>query len=290
MSDDIAYCTRGCLRWDRHLPTCAKTDLHADDCDQVGCRGCHDDLCNGCEPRHAEHGILCRNCYRKLETLLAPADNRESIAGVCAWLSDNLGQHIASKAAAPTGRSANPGERLVTIMVPLRDLQVSLIEFAGEFISDRGMTPLEDTDPAHVADRLRPWLDTLAAWEPIGDTLEHFIALRAQAHGICPWRGRHPDASDEAAVLLWGIPPETTDQICERFRVTRQWLKDARRRKGLEPVGEDSKPYRWLPWDVYAVMHPAAAEDYAARMARAAERRGDKVVWSSEGDGLQRGA
>ena len=63
----------------------------------------------------------------------------------------------------------------------------------------------------------------------------------------------------------------------------RQWLKDARRRRGLKPIDGEVKPYRWMPWDVFAVMHPEEARSYEARMARAAEY-GD-VVWSSEETG-----
>lgn len=280
MSDEITYCASGCYRHDAHLATCTRTDLHNPDCQRDDCRGCHDELCHGCEPRLAAVGLLCDRCHTRLAILLADEGDHESIAGVCAWLASNLGQHLRSPAAGTTSRSANPGEGFVTVMATLSDLQISLVEMAREFFESHGMRPLTDTDPAHVAGRLRPWLSTLAAWEPIADHIEHFTTLRGQAHGVAPWRGKNPAASDEAAVMLWGQPPETTDEICERFRLSRQWLKDARRRRGLRPIDGEVKPYRWMPWDVFAVMHPEEARSYEARMARAAEY-GD-VVWSSE--------
>ncbi|WP_040281345.1 hypothetical protein [Tessaracoccus massiliensis] len=280
MTEEITYCAAGCTRWNAHLSTCTHTDLHDDTCDDPHCTGCHEDLCYGCEPRLAEVGLLCGRCHKRLTTLLDDADNRESIAGVCAWLDDNLGQHVRSKAGGNHGRSANPGESFVTVMAALSDLQISLVEMATDFLEDRGMRPLADTSPGHVTGRLRPWISTLAAWEPIAEHIAHFAELRGQAHGVCPWRGKDPAASDEAAVLLWGQPPETTEQICARFKIAPQWLKDARRRRGLTPIDETERPYRWMPWDVFAAMHPEAARSYEARMARAAEY-GD-VVWSSE--------
>lgn len=304
MTHDAIPCARGCTRWNRHLETCTHTDLHTNDCNHVGCRGCHDDLCNGCEPRWAEHGLLCTRCYTKLTELLAPADDTpESIASICTWLATNLGQHLRSPQGA-TSRSANPGDGPITVMVALSDLQIALVELARNWIdeshhlsscpdlhlaADRRrctgcnpspLRPLRTTAPQAVAARLRPMAGLLAAWAPIIDNLDHFLELRAKAHAAAPWRGRHPDASDEAAVLLWGLPAETTDQICRRFRISRQWLKNARHRRGLAPIDENERPYRWMPWDVFTAMHPVAARRYEASITKASQH--GNVVWSSE--------
>ena len=190
MSDEITYCASGCTRWNAHLPSCANTDLHAPDCQRDDCRGCHAELCHGCEPRLAAVGVLCDRCHTRLVILLGDEGDRESIAGICAWLAENLGQHIRSKGGGATARSANPGEGFVDVMVALSDLQISLVEMAREFLECRGMRPLADTDPARVVDRLRPWISTLAAWEPIAEQIGHFVELRGKAHAVAPWRGK----------------------------------------------------------------------------------------------------
>jgi len=188
MIDAPIACARGCLRHGRHATDCDQQDPHTPGCVNDQCDGCNAEQCPGCLPREAETGLLCRTCTERLETLLAGPDDRESVAGACEWLADNLGQHLRSAPMGGTGRSANPGEGFVTVMAALRDLQVGFAKFAADFLASRSMRPLEDTSPVHIAARLRPWLGTIAAWEPIADTLDGLIAWRGQAHGVCPWR------------------------------------------------------------------------------------------------------
>ena len=284
MIDAPIACARGCLRHGRHASDCDQQDDHAPGCVNDQCDGCNTEQCPGCMPREAETGLLCRGCTERLETLLAGPDDRESVAGACEWLADNLGQHLRSAPMGGTGRSANPGEGFVTVMAALRDMQVGFAEFAADFLASRSMRPLEDTSPAHIAARLRPWLGTIAAWEPIADTLDLLIAWRGQAHGVCPWRGREPEATMEMAAMLHLAPAEDTAATCRRFRVTGQWLKDAKRRRGLMPVSTAEKPYRYRPFDVFAALHPDAAEEYLAELSRLEQYDSarSEMVWSSE--------
>lgn len=284
MSDDYTPCARGCTRWGRHLADCTQQDDHTPGCVDDRCDGCNKDRCDGCVPRNAETGLLCRSCAGHLETLLGGPDDRESVAGACEWLADNLGQHLRSVPMGGTGRSANPGEGFVTVMSALSDLQVGFAEFALDFIAAHHMSELEDTHPAAIASRLRPWLSTVAAWEPIADTLDQLIEWRGAAHGVCPWRGVDPGGTMEAAAALHLAPAEKTGDICKRFRVTEQWLKDAKRRRGLLPVSTTEKPYRYRPFDVFAALHPGAAQEYLAELSRVDQwdaARSD-VVWTSE--------
>ena len=262
MIDAPIACARGCLRHGRHASDCDQQDDHAPGCVNDQCDGCNTEQCPGCMPREAETGLLCRGCIERLETLLAGPDDRESVAGACEWLADNLGQHLRSAPMGGAGRSANPGEGFVTVMAALRDLQVGFAEFAADFIESRSMRPLEDTSPAHIAARLRPWLGTIAAWEPIADTLDLLIAWRGQAHGVCPWRGVDPGATMEAAVVLRHANDETTDAICQRFGVTDVWLRQRKARGDIKPVTEGVKPLWWSPWDVFALLHPDGARRY----------------------------
>lgn len=68
---DTTPCASGCITY-RHLADCT------------------DDHCSGCEPRWATDGLLCGRCHNRLATLLSGPNDPESIAGVCAWLADNL--------------------------------------------------------------------------------------------------------------------------------------------------------------------------------------------------------
>ena len=256
---DIQPCTRGCTRWGQHQPHCPDRDADLPDD--------HPDRCDGCLPWEAHTGLLCQRCHGRLTRLLADTDDPESVAAVCAWLADNLGQHVRSKAGGNLSRSANPGEGFVTIMSALSALQISWVEMAAEFLDSRDMTPLDDTSPSYVSGRLRPWVDTLASWEPIADQLDHLIDLRGQAHGVCPWRGKHPDAADEVAAVLYLAPAEPGDAIAERFTVSPSWVRVNRSRGRIKPVDPAARPLEYRPWDVYALLHPDAAKRYEAALA-----------------------
>lgn len=268
MTDEITYCARGCVRWGRHLPHCTQSDYHTPGCVDQDCDGCNPDRCGGCEPRFAQAGLLCDRCLARLEQLLADVNEPESVAAVCTWLADNLGQHIRTGAGERT-RSATPGEQFVTVMAALSDLQISWYEMAAEFLADRGMKALTDTEPAIVSGRLRPWLTSLAAWEPILDSIDHLIELRSAAHAVCPWRGKVTAGEDEAA-MLYLAPAEETGQICQRFGITEAWLWQAKKRGKVAPVDPHARPMLWRPWDIFAVLHPDAARRYEAALARLA--------------------
>lgn len=267
---DIQPCARGCTRCGQHQPYCPDRDGDLPDD--------HPDRCDGCLPTEAEVGLLCRQCHRHLTRLLADLNDPESVAAVCAWLADNLGQHVRSKAGGNTSRSATPGEGFVTVMAALSDLQISWAEMAGEFIAARGMRPLADTDPSHIAARLRPWVDTLASWEPIADQLDHLIELRGQAHGVCPWRGKHPDAVEEVAAVLYLAPAETGDEIAARFSVSPSWVRVNHSRGRIQPIDPKARKLEYRPWDVYALLHPDAAKRYEAALATLGQ---EDVIYST---------
>lgn len=264
---DTLHCIRDCVRWDKHMPDCPGTD---------------DNPCPGCQPREVETGWLCTRCLDRLHTLLGPPSDRESIAGACLWLADNLGQHIKhSNGGKPSGDGSTHGEHMVTVMAVMSDLQLSLVEMAGEFRQARQMRAATETDPTRLTAWLRPWLTTLADWEPIGDQITHLSDLMADAHAAAPWRGKDPDASDRAAVLLWGAPAEATRDVCDRFGRTSEWLRKAKERGKIQPLDPTEKPLRWMPWDVFRLLHPVEAERYEARMAKLTRAEAG-VVWSSE--------
>lgn len=270
---DTLYCIRGCTRWDHHLTDCDATD---------------DNPCKGCEPRQVETGYLCPSCLGKLSTLLGPPEDRESVAGASQWLADNLGQHIRhSMGGKPAGDGSTHGEHMVTVMAVMSDLQIALAEMAEDFTNSRRMRLGTDHDPAAVAARLRPWLTTLADWEHIGDHIDALTKWMRQAHAVCPWRGKDPDAHLSVAATLYLAPTEPTDAICDRFKVAPQWLKDARRRHGLEPERDGVRPLWWRPWDVYAILHPETARRYEADMAKREQEQqlattGNQVAWTSD--------
>jgi len=258
MTDQL-HCTRGCRRRGRHLADCEDQET-----------------CHGCQPRETEHGVLCRTCGQKLERLLGDPDDHESIAGACVWLATNLGQYIRTPSGGTRGSAA--GEHFVIVAAAMSALQVSLVEFALDFADDRSMKPPPGTEPAKVAAWLRPWSATLAAWEPIADTLDHLLDLMADAHSAAPWRGRDPEASDQAAAMLYRAPAEPTQSVCDRFGIKPTELLYWRKRKRIDPVDPSEKPLRWTPWSVFSELHPEAARRFNEQLE--AVTRAD-VMWTA---------
>ncbi|QXT62743.1 hypothetical protein [Tessaracoccus palaemonis] len=249
------HCARGCTRPDRHLSACPDTDT-----------------CPGCEPRLTEVGHLCRRCHTRLERYLGDDTSCESIAGAARWLADNLGQHLRSPRG---GRGAGDSiDRLVSVADAMSGLQIALVELAEDYLQRH----VDDTTPAAVAARLRPWATALAAWEPISGTLDHLDDLMHEAHAVAPWRGRDPHRSEEAAAALYLAPAESTEEICTRFAIAPQRLWKARQRNKLTPFDPHAKPLSWRPWDVFAYLHPDDARRYEAILARPQT----DVVWTSE--------
>ena len=56
-------CAGGCTSLGSHQPQCP--------CAGPGHKPAHDDHCDGCQPRPAEFGVLCRGCHRRLTRALA---------------------------------------------------------------------------------------------------------------------------------------------------------------------------------------------------------------------------
>lgn len=288
MTTEPTWCARGCYAYDRHLADCEGTDWHTPACVDAACPGCNDQRCDGCQPREAAEGNLCESCCRVLGSLLAGPDETangrpvESIAYVARWLAEQLHNPIRCNLG-KSGRGSGEDDAFVRVFAALTDLQIAWAELAVDFLGGVDARPVTDRNPAAISARLRPFARQLCAWEPIADTIDHLIELRDAAHAVAPWRGKNPDAADEVAVALYLAPAETTGEICARFGLTEQWIKDARRRHGLRAVVEGVKPLSYRPWQVYELLHPKAATDYEARLARASQRdTDDRTVWTSD--------
>ncbi|MGO4984838.1 hypothetical protein [Collinsella sp. Sow4_E3] len=197
---DATPCASGCITY-RHLADCT------------------DDHCSGCEPRWATDGLLCGRCHNRLATLLSGPNDPESIAGVCAWLADNLGQHLRS----PSGKGeARPGGdsdgQFARVFNALSAAQIVLASWARDWADHSNLTGPSDTNPATVAAWLRPWLPTLCRWEPVAVMLDELADARRDAHTACPWRSQPrvcagvacPHCHDTALV----IPAGETDTHC----------------------------------------------------------------------------
>ena len=275
-------CARGCTRRGQHLPDCPTDTPHHTDCRDDDCDGCRKP-CTGCLPRTATHGVLCgwperdedgnqvgwRGCYGLLAQLLGPVADRESIAGCALWLADNLGQHIRAAQVGKSAPSAHAGEHFVTVASIMSDIQISLAEMSEDFREAHCMSPLRDNDPSLLAGNLRSWIDTVAAWEPIADHIDHKLELRGLAHAAVPWRGTDPRASDHAAVMIYHLPPEPTEDICQRFAIKPTWLRWHKWRGDITPEAEGVRPLYWRPWDVFRLLHPAEARHYETRLEQA---------------------
>lgn len=248
---DATACIRGCVIPNRHA-------------------GCVDpDACKGCLPARCESGsLLCRACEAKLAQLLD--DTHEGIEWITSWLADNLGQHV-NHIGALGGRGGNPDSRmdkLVAVASVMAEMQIAIMEITEDFAEHHGITPPARQD-GHVAalGLLRRWSGTLRRWEPIGDSLGELLDLRSQAHAVAPWRPQHgPNADQYAAKLTLEAPPETTEQVCKRFGITAERLRQAKRRGKVTPTGAEGRELLWRPWDVFTWLHPVEAQAYLKDM------------------------
>ena len=249
---DATTCIRGCVIPKRHA-------------------GCADpDTCQGCLPAQCETGsLLCRACEAKLAQLLD--DTHEGIAWITLWLADNLGQHV-NHVGTLGGRGGNPDsrmDRLVAVASVMSEMQIAIMEITEDFAEHHGITPPARQD-GHVAalGLLRRWSGTLRRWEPVGCAIDELLDLKSQAHAVAPWRPIHdPEADQYAASQLYLAPPQTTDEVCERFGIAPARLWKARQRGRLVPVDQSEKPLRWRPWDIFLWLHPREAQTYLEQMA-----------------------
>ena len=287
MSEPV-WCVRGCYAWGKHLPDCDQRDDHNPGCVDDACPGCNAEQCPGCQPREAYEGVLCAHCCQVLGVLLAGPDDTDqygpvqSVAYVCAYLAEQLHNPYRCNLG-KSGRGSGEDDAFVRVFTALTDLQIAWAELATDFLGGVDARPVTDRNPAAISARLRPFARQLCAWGAIADTIDHLIELRDAAHAVAPWRGKNPDAADEVAAVLYLAPAETTGEICARFGLAEQWIKDARRRHGLRAVVEGVKPLSYRPWQVYELLHPKAATDYEARLARASQRdTDDRTIWTSD--------
>lgn len=244
---DATACIRGCAIPERHA-------------------GCADpDTCPGCLPAPCDSGsLLCRVCEARLGELLG--DTHEGIEWITYWLADNLGQHV-NHIGALGGRDGNPDsrmDRLVAVASVMSEMQIAIMEITEDFAEHHGITPPARQD-GHMAalELLRRWSGTLRRWEPVGDAIDELLDLRSQAHAVAPWRPQHgPQADQYAAVATFQAPPETTEEVCKRFGITAERLRQAKRRGKVTPTGVEGRELLWRPWDVFTWLHPAEAQDY----------------------------
>ncbi|MBK7822835.1 MAG: hypothetical protein IPJ61_17680 [Tessaracoccus sp.] len=268
MHDEPIWCQRGCYSREKHLPYCEHRDDHTPGCVNDQCYGCNPERCDGCQPREATVGVLCDNCGRRLDELLGDSD--EGVAGVCTWLAETL-VHPYRCNLGKSGRGNGENDGFERLHDALNDLQTAWAELAADFLSARDARPV-GTNPDEIAQRLRPFARQLAEWEPIADTIDHLIELRANAHAVAPWRGRNPDEADEVAAVLYLAPAETTPDICAKFGIPEKQLHNARHRGLIQPERDHERPLSWRPWSIYAWLHPDAAQRYEQRVGELARQ------------------
>lgn len=240
---------------------CIKPGKHA---------GCPDpDLCPGCQPAmRATASRLCLRCDAALGQLIL-SDGHEGLEWITLWLADNLGQYIrhSTNLGGPGGNADAKMDHLVAVSSVMSEMQIAIIETAEAFADSRGITaPERHEGHLQALAMLRRWIGSLRLWEVASDTLSELLELREQAHAVAPWRQLHdPNADEYAAAEVYRAPAETTAEVCARFGVSEASLWKAKQRKKIQPVNEDERPLRWLPWDVFAWKHPAEAATYLER-------------------------
>lgn len=169
MSETINYCVRGCTRARAHLSTC---DI---------------DSCGGCEPRRADHGLLCWPCHRRFELMLRQAEIAER------WLTGNLPTGSGAARAKEDyerrgGEEAPPAPITVAIFDVRQDLRDRLAAWADDLTEARQLTGPKRHSVDGDARFLLTWLTTIEHLDWIGDWFEELAETMSDAHVLAPWR------------------------------------------------------------------------------------------------------
>lgn len=164
----MTSCARGC--------TIARR--HARDCSDAG-------DCLGCQPRDAEHGLLCHGCHKWLLDMLATAPGQVALletakAASLAHPFEDAGERRADDGA-PTPYSLAVHD---TIMA-LTDILNAWVDMLCE---DYCMAGPADHDVASVAAWLTAQHRRLEACDGIADLWEELSEVMSQAHALAPWR------------------------------------------------------------------------------------------------------
>lgn len=232
MSDQITYCVRGCARARRHASDCTAAEGE----------------CRGCQPRQAEHGLLCWPCHRRLELMLTDAP------GIVAWLAVHLPRGTSN------GKARNDAEMRHGTTAPPAPVDLDVIEltdtwkaslwgWATNLTEDNNLTTKPDTDATANAKLLLTWLPTIerADWVPY--LYEELEWLTRDSHNHTPWapevrrvRGIPCPECHTCALVVYGGQADVTCQECglviphHRYGIWTRMLADEHRDK----VGADA--------------------------------------------------
>jgi hypothetical protein len=203
-------CVRGCVIPFAHVPPCTCTST----CDTTGAHAAAH--CTGCQPRPAEHGLICRGDDRRARDHLGEREAPEGPHGL-AWAYDHLVHahpYVATPAPAEGGgkrRITDPeAERLSAVVALRADMHEWAVDTARR-IADRHHLAGPDLSARAVRDRAAERLDVMraAAWllrnidaleaDPIiVFRLPELADLMSSAHALAPWR--------PAPTLIDGVP------------------------------------------------------------------------------------
>ena len=186
MTDAPKGCIRGCVQRGRHIDGCG-----------VGCVGCN--------PRPAEHGLLCKSCYYRLSEWLGgdmpepdwwdrPANRRREIAGSLTWAREAVtiaagdGLHGIAYDVDRVSSGDTPAPVNLSRLVLLAEIDDTVGSWLGYWVSERGLRGVDHFELAYACRYLSSWIDQLVEWEPIGDFWDELADLVSRAHAIAPWR------------------------------------------------------------------------------------------------------
>lgn len=219
IADVLHGCVRGCTRARRHLDTCEDNDA-----------------CSGCEPRRANHGLLCGPCHNRLAEWLRVAPMQHDLLVVMA--APTLEQILSDE---PRGSLDGPPAPLsvhaLAAAWDITDMLSGLVDFVCEvhgltgpprlrtgdsLVNPRKVSWSEslgeyfwtDPPPRYATARAAKWLtaqmERLEMLETIGDDWDALGLVMSLGHAVAPWR--------ETSARLDGIPcPECHHMSLELF-------------------------------------------------------------------------
>lgn len=219
----MTACIRGCITARRHLSDCAT------------------DTCRGCQPRHADSGLLCWSCHRRLQLMLIDAPD------VDRWLAANAsgGQmRIRQDWERRSGETSVRAEAILDQRYELSDRIAAMVEWT--------CTTFDLNGPGEMT--LKPMCDFLLAWltriEERPDVEFYWNELAevtSDCHAIAPWRPelrrcvgiRCPECRTQSLVI-YGGDSDVTCQACrlmippERYGI---WVRVLAEEEGFGEVG-----------------------------------------------------